>query len=318
MKGERGGKEGRKGRGRVEGRVKYVLQDLDALPATTRVSVLVFGPAAGVRNTHRLDRHSVGALAKVRHAAGPLDCAVGLARVAAGPDAQAQVHGRLREILAAVGVLVFQRPHDGAVDVPIQLLRRPVDRVVVEGVLRGLDGVVDGARVARRVALAEVVGLDVAVVAAHELPVDLVQVVGFQHHGRDDALAGRGLHDDLGLAEEEVEVGLHRRRVVALVDGELGPVGAVVDGAGGRVPHLRRHGRRGQVDAVVGDAEGGVDGAGRRVERVAGRPCLGVDEGGEEGEEDWEKGGSGVHDGPVFEEVDVRISIHEMNGIGIN
>lgn len=34
------------------GGLKYVLQDLDTLPATARVSVLVLCPAARVRNTH--------------------------------------------------------------------------------------------------------------------------------------------------------------------------------------------------------------------------------------------------------------------------
>ena len=206
---------------------------------------------ARIRHAHRLDRHGVRRLAVVGHAAGPLDRAVGVLGVATGPDAEPQVHGRLWEILAAVRVGVHQRPDDRAVDVPFQLLGRPVDGVVVERLLRCLHRVVNGAGVAGRVALAEIVGFNVAVVAAHELPVDFVEVVRLQHHGRDDALSRCGLHDDFDLAEEEIEVCLDGGRVEALVYRELGTVGAIVDNAGGCVPDCGGHGGRGKVDAVV-------------------------------------------------------------------
>ena len=228
-----------------------LLEDLDALPIARFVSVFVLCPAARVRHAHRLDRHSVRSLAVVCDTACPLDRAVGEARVAAGPDAQPQVHGRLWEILAPVRVGVHECPDERAVDVPLQLLGRPVDGVVVESLLRRLDRVVDRTRGARDFALAEVVRLDVAVIAAHELPVDFVEVVRLEHHGGDDALARGGLHDDLGLAEEEVEVGLDGGGVEALVDGELGAVATVVNGAGGGVPDCAGHGGGGEVDAVV-------------------------------------------------------------------
>ena len=228
-----------------------VLEDLDALPTARLVAVFVLGPAARVGHAHRLDRHGVGSLAVVRDAAGPLDRAVRKARVATGPDAQPQVHGRLREILAPVRVGVHESPDECAVDIPLQLLGRPVDGVVVERLLRRLDRVVVRARGTLRFALAVVVCLDVAVVAAHELPVDFVEIVRLEHHGGDDALARGSLHDDLGLAEEEVEVGLDGGGVEALVDGELGAVATVVDDAGGGVPDCAGHGGGGEVDAVV-------------------------------------------------------------------
>lgn len=101
----------------------YVLEDLDALPATARVAVFVLRPSARVRHAHRLDRHGVGPFVVVRHAARPLDRSVGKARVATGPDTQPEIHRRLWEIFAAVCVGVHERPDDGAIDIPIQLLR---------------------------------------------------------------------------------------------------------------------------------------------------------------------------------------------------
>ena len=236
----------------------YILEDLDALPRTRLVPVSIRCPSTRVRHAHRLDRHGVRCVVVVCHTARPLDRAVGFARIATSPDAQAQVHRCLREVIAAVGVSVHQRPDDRAVDVPVQLLRRPVDRVVVEGLLWCLDRVVDSARIARRVALAKVVRLDVAVVTAHEFPVHFVQIVGFQHHGGDDALACRGLHNHFNLAEKDVEVCLHGWRLEALVYDEFSAVGAVVNDAIGDVPDSRAHGFGCEVNAVVCDAEGEV------------------------------------------------------------
>ena len=53
------------------------------------------------------------------------------------------------------------------------------------------------------VALAEVVGL--GGVAAEPLPVDLVEVVLLEHEGGHDALAIRGRHEGLDLAEKKYQ-----------------------------------------------------------------------------------------------------------------
>lgn len=226
----------------VKGSGECLLEDLDALPATGRVAVFVLSPSARVRDTNRLDRHGVRAFAVVCQTARPFNGSFRKARVTTSPDTKAQVHGRLWEIFASVRVGVQQGADDVAVDVPIQLLCRPVESVVVECVLWRLNWIVDRAVIARRISLAEIVRLHIAVVPAHELPVHLVEIVGLEHHGRDDALAGRRLHDDLNLAEEEVEVGLHGGGVETLIYGEFGAVAAVVDRAGGGIPDSARHG----------------------------------------------------------------------------
>src|SRR5271170_335289 len=172
---------------------RCLLEDLDALPAPGRVAVFVLGPSARVRNTNRLDRHGVRALAVVCHTARPFNCPVRKASITTSPDTQAQVHRRLWEIFAPVRVGVHQCADYVAIDVPIQLLSRPVESVVVECLLWCLNWIVDRAGIARRVSLAEIVRLYIAVVPAHELPVHLVEIVGLEHHGRDDALTGRRL-----------------------------------------------------------------------------------------------------------------------------
>jgi hypothetical protein len=252
-----------------EGSGECLLEDLDALPATGRVAIFVLGPSARVRDTNRLDRHGERGFAVVCQTTRP--------------DTEAQVHGRLWEIFASVRVGVQQCADYVAVDVPLQLLSRPVEGVVVECFLWCLNWIVDRAVIARCVSLAEIVGLYIAVVPTHKLPVYLVEIIGLKDHGRDDTLAGRRLHDDLDLAEEEVEVCLYGGGVETLIYGEFGAVAAVVDRAGGGIPDTARHGRGGEVDAVVCDTEGDVGGAGGGIERVAGGPCLGMDEGGKEG-----------------------------------
>lgn len=70
-------------------------------------------------------------------------------------------------------------------------------------------------------------------------PVDFVQIIRFHDDGADDPGAIGCSHDDLDLAEEDVKVGLKRRRIVPLVDGEFGSVAAVGDIARDGRPSIR-------------------------------------------------------------------------------
>jgi hypothetical protein len=127
-----------------------------------------------------------------------------------------------------------------------------------------------------RVALAEVIRLDLGAIASQTFlwslvsydislalrkgmstyPVDLVQVVRFQHDTADDAGARRGLHFDLGGPEKEVKVGLDRRGVALFGDSELGPVGAVRHASAHRVPG--RRGALGEVGVGILTVETGI------------------------------------------------------------
>lgn len=140
--------------------------------------------------------------------------------------------------------------------------------------------------IARRVPLAEIIGLNVRGVASDEFPVHLIQIVGLEDDAADDSPACGGSHPYFDFAEEEVEFGLDGGGFALGVDREFGARGAVFDDARGGVPGAAGGGG----DEVVGVvcAEGGVGGAGGCVEGVAGCEGLGGDrrcgEGGEEGE----------------------------------
>ena len=132
----------------------------------------------------------------------------------------------------------------------------------------GADGVVDswvrGAVVAGGVVLAEEVGLDLGVDAAQPLPVDLVEVVGLEDEGADDAGARGSPGDDGDGAEEDVLVGAHGRGLVGLCDDEVGAIGIVGDGSASR-GGKEVAGALGEVD-LEGGAEGRVIWAGWRGE----------------------------------------------------
>jgi hypothetical protein len=119
------------------------------------------------------------------------------------------------------------------------------------------DGVVATTVVGRGVALAEVVGLDLGVVAADPLPVDLIEVVGLEDDAGDDTRTGGGLDLTVELAEEDVVVRGLGGGLLLVGDGEDGALLAVVldGGAGEGVEVLVTLGL-GEVDGD-GLAEGG-------------------------------------------------------------
>ena len=233
--GRGGGRHGAGAAARVDGAAVR----LDALPGAGAVAVSVRRTGRVVARLDGLDDHVVGPAAVVGGAAGPLHGARGVGRVAAAPDAQLQLHGRLR-VLALLGALRREGAHCGAVDLPHNLVGGPVDRVGVEVVLVAGVRVEGTAVVGGGLTLAEVVALHLLVVGAEPLEVDFVEVVGLHDHGADDADARRGLHHHLDVPEHEVPVGREGGRVAGLGHGQMRAVG-VVTGAttGGELLRLR-------------------------------------------------------------------------------
>ena len=80
----------------------------------------------------------------------------------------------------------------------------PVDGVGVEVVLVAAVGQVGATVVDCGVAFSVVVGLDLGVVRAEPFPVDLVEVVGLQDEGADDADTLGSLHDNIVVSEHHV------------------------------------------------------------------------------------------------------------------
>lgn len=104
---------------------------LDGFPCSGRVAVFVLAAGGEVGYADGLDEHCVGALGVVDLPAGPLDGVVTIIFVPACPDAEADVHGRLRVVGSSARVGVRQRTHDGSVDVPFQRFLGPPCSVVV-------------------------------------------------------------------------------------------------------------------------------------------------------------------------------------------
>lgn len=78
-------------------------------------------------------------------------------------------------------------------------------------------------------------------------PVDLVEVVGLEDGGADDAGAVGSAHHDLEVAEEDVEVGFDGGSVALLVDGELGAERGAGDVSSADSPAIERFGAGGEV-----------------------------------------------------------------------
>ena len=214
-----------------------LLDDIDTLPCPCLVPVFVLLPAREVRHTRALHVHRVRALGIIRLSPGPGDGVIVIIFVPRSPNAQPHVHGRLRKARAAVRIRILQSPHRAPVDKPFDPVRGPSRGVVMKQSLRALDRVPESpCRRGGGVALAVIVRFTVGGVRAGELPVYLVQVVGLEHDAADHALAGGGLEPDLDFAEEDVEFGLHCGGIASVVDGELGAVIVVQDGARGGVP----------------------------------------------------------------------------------
>lgn len=120
-----------------------------------------------ILNVHR-PRHASGSIVS-RLAASPRDSALVVVRVTASPDTQADIHRGLREVGAAVSISIVQGADGCSVNGPDNRILGPVDGVGVDSVLRSGDGELLHPVVGRSVSLAEVISLDIAVVAAQEL-----------------------------------------------------------------------------------------------------------------------------------------------------
>lgn len=134
---------------------------------------------------------------------------------------------------------------------------------------------------------------------SNQLPIDLIQVFGLEHHTADDALTRGRLHYDGDDAPENVEVGPHSGRVPLLRDCECRAIITPVDIATGGVPHLFIH------LTTTGPVEGDV-GAERRIGRtvislhgVAISERLGEGRGGESREGGEGEGASETHFGNI-------------------
>jgi len=261
------------------GRGEYARNGLNTLPAARVVAVYVFLASGEIIDRGALHVHGERPLGVIRDTTSPFDGPwLVLSGVSTGPDSETDSHGCLGIIVASIRGSIRERPDQRAINIPFQLFRSPMGGVIVEVISRiGRDGVVDGTVIGREVAFAEVIGFYICSIAADKFPVHLVEIVGLEHNGRDDALAGCRAHYDGYRAEEDVELGLNSGGVAFLGDGKLGSIVAIVEGASGDIESLVDSSRGVEVESVI-ETESRVRRAGQgRIHRIAGRPCLGED-----------------------------------------
>lgn len=110
--------------------VDFAADGLDALPGAGCVAVFVLGTGAVVCDRDGLDDHGEGTVGVVGGTPSPLDCACCVGRVAAGPVAEAHLHGSLR--ILSVGVGILEDANCLAVDGPDNLAGGPVDGIGAE------------------------------------------------------------------------------------------------------------------------------------------------------------------------------------------
>lgn len=187
---------------------------------------------------------------------------MGVAGIAAGPHTDLDHHGGLGVL---VGVCRAGREDTNGLSIngPDNLFTGPVHGVSVPFVLIVRVVVECTAVVAASVSFAEIVGLHLGAFASKPFPVDFVQIVGLQYGTADNARSRSCLDGVFDLAEHDVPARLDQRPVALLGDGESGTVGIIVcDGSGGRE---LVGGTRGEVESLVGFAQGSVRGAGYSV-----------------------------------------------------
>ncbi len=272
--------------------VAAAADNLDALPGAgvVRVDVLLDTAAGGrvlagiVDDLDALVVGEEGSLGVVGVAAGPLDSALRSILAAGDPGSELDLHGRLgKGSGTTLGVGGRQLANLLAVDEPPNALRRPLDGVSVN-LASGVADAVEGTTVvAAGITLAEVVGLNLGVVAANPLPVDLniglaaflpifsagipylIEIIRLENSAGDDTLAGGGLNLDFDLAEEDVLAGVDGRGVAVLGDAEDGTLAVVLQA--GAI------GQREGVASTLGEVTARRASEGRVGRAGCGSPC---------------------------------------------
>lgn len=100
----------------------------------------------------------------------------------------------------------LQRSDSDTIDLPHDVIAGPINGVCVESPLVVWTRVKGSSVVSGRLALAEIVALNLSVVATQPFPVNLVEVVGLQDGTADDTRTWRRLHHELHTTKHDVEV----------------------------------------------------------------------------------------------------------------
>jgi hypothetical protein len=114
--------------------------------------------------------------------------------------------------------IVVNRPHNR--------LSGPLDSVRAGGANRIGDRVVNRSIVGSGISLSKEVALDLGIVGSKPLPINLIEVVGFEDETADNTGTGTGLGSDRDLSKHDVLVAAYGRSLAAC-DDEFSTLGAI-------------------------------------------------------------------------------------------
>lgn len=156
----------------------------DAGETSGLIGPFIFCTGRVVGDLSRLDIHAERSLGEIRSSSSPFDRSFTvIVHISTGPDAHSNRHGCLRVVRSIIGVCVQQSANCDAINDPDESLGGPIHCVVVEVLLDiGRNRVVESSVENSLVAFAKVIGLGMCRVSSHELPVDLVQIIGLEHN----------------------------------------------------------------------------------------------------------------------------------------
>ncbi len=159
-------------------------QDFDTCERSALVGPFVGGAGREIIDGGALDGHGVGALGVISQSTCPFNRAVRVVGISSRPDAHPNGHRGLRVVVSPIRGGIWESSHERAINVPFELIGRPVNGVVVEPRSRiGSVGerVVDRTVVGCRVAFSKVIGLSMRAISSQELPIHLIQIVRLEH-----------------------------------------------------------------------------------------------------------------------------------------
>lgn len=183
--------------------VDFAINSSNVLPVPAVAIVAVLCAGGVVRHADGLDEHGKWAFGVVGWSTGPLNRAGRVGWITTAPGTHFDLHGRLR-ILVWLSIGCCQGSYRDAVDLPHNLVCRPVDGVGLESGLTSCVRVEGTSIIRTRDALSEVICLDLVRITAEPFPVYLVQVIRLQHEAADDASSRRRFGHYLHFAKHDV------------------------------------------------------------------------------------------------------------------
>lgn len=192
---------------------------MNGLPSSALIRVFVLRSGGIIRHGDRFHVHAERTSRIVGHTTGPLNRALGIARVSTSPGPNLDPHGRLG-VLICVSRLGSEGAYGDTINLPDDMVGCPVNCIGMEGIVVVWGRVGNTPVIGHGVSLSEIVGLHLVVIPAQELPVDLVQIIRLQHCAAYNPRSRSRLYNVLDMTKHDIKIRRDQRRVPLLSDGE--------------------------------------------------------------------------------------------------